>query len=108
MRDKITKYAVENLNYEERGKAAVKCYTKESNQKEEQIMEWQLIETAPKDKRILLFCPDLGIMCGQYNADQYTKEPRPYWSSDYERLFGVRSVRGDQPTHWMPLPDDPK
>jgi len=72
-------------------------------------MEWQPIETAPKDKRIILFCSIIGkSVFGYYNTDRHAKTPRPYWSHDLERMYGVLHVRRDQPTHWGYPPDDPK
>jgi hypothetical protein len=70
-------------------------------------MEWQPIETAPKNRDVLLFCPRRGIVCGEWNTDRYAKNPRPYWSNDRERMFGTRETRDDQPTHWQPLPLPP-
>lgn len=70
-------------------------------------MQWQPIETAPKDADILLSCPRIGVVRGRWQDDQYAKRPRPYWTNDRERLLGIASVRGDQPTHWMPLPEPP-
>lgn len=70
-------------------------------------MEWQPIETAPKDKEILLFCPFRGVVRGSWRRDEYAKKPRPYWTHDRERLWGIRGTREDQPTHWQPLPKPP-
>lgn len=63
-------------------------------------MDWQPIETAPKDRDILLFCPRRGVVCGEWEQDKYSPKPRPFWSNDKERLFGTRETRADQPTHW--------
>ena len=71
-------------------------------------MEWQSIETAPKDAEVLVHSPRFGVRRGRWNTDEYAKKPRPYWTSDAERIWGVREVRDDQPTHWMPLPPPPK
>ncbi len=70
-------------------------------------MEWQPIETAPKNQDVLLFCPLRGIVRGVWNWDRYAHNPRPYWSNDRERMLGTRETRADQPTHWMPLPKVP-
>lgn len=70
-------------------------------------MEWQPIETAPKDKDVLLYLPRRGAIRGQWNSDKYARVPRPYWSHDREWIFGVRETRDCQPTHWMPLPAPP-
>lgn len=70
-------------------------------------MNWQPIETAPKDKDILLFCPRLGVVRGCWNDCSNDKSPKPYWTNDRADIFGVRYTRNDQPTHWMHLPDAP-
>jgi len=71
------------------------------------LLEWKPIETAPKDRDILLLCPSRGVVRGSWNNDCH-KKPRPYWTNDRERIFGVTETRADQPTHWMPLPEPPK
>lgn len=71
-------------------------------------MNWQPIETAPKNKDILLFCPRHGVVRGKWNVCKYHRNPKPYWTNDREALFGIISIRNDQPTHWMPLPDAPE
>jgi hypothetical protein len=77
-------------------------------------MEWQPIETAPKDgTRVLLHRPSAAaswaqLVIGSFCLDQHAKRPRPYWKHDKERLEGVRQTRGEQPTHWMPLPSPPE
>lgn len=70
-------------------------------------MEWQPIETAPKDCDILLYCKLRGVVRGEWNDCKYFKNPKPYWTNDRETIFGVISTRSDQPTHWIPLPDAP-
>ena len=64
-------------------------------------MDWQPIETAPKDERILLWCADHNMR---------TKEPIGVcmgrnWG-DYPMGEGMS---GDWTfTHWMPLPEPPE
>ena len=70
-------------------------------------MNWQPIETAPKDREILLACPKRGVVRGKWDDNRYAKHPRPYWSHDRERIWGTLACRRDQPTHWMELPDMP-
>ncbi len=74
-------------------------------------MEWQPIETAPKDRRSVLLWgihPERADV-GAYDPDTYSKRPKPYWTAiGSERLYGVRYVREHQPTHWAPLPEPPK
>ena len=62
-------------------------------------MEWQPIDTAPKDGRWLLV-----TWAGKVNrceAMQYLPETGDWmwWDGDCAR---------DAPTHWMPLPEPPK
>ena len=70
-------------------------------------MMWQPIETAPKDKDVLLYCPMRGVVRGCWNDCKHATNPRPYWTHDRELLYGVLNTRNDQPTHWMPLPERP-
>jgi hypothetical protein len=67
-------------------------------------MQWQPIETAPKDgTEIWLFCPDEQP---QQVAGYWAADPNgPYWAY-CEQL--VMDVAGEAfPTHWMPLPPPP-
>ena len=73
-------------------------------------MEWQPIETAPKDRDVLgwfpyratVRCPRfVFVMCWN------TSPPMGYWDAS-GWLWGTRDQRSKQPTHWMPLPDPPK
>lgn len=73
-------------------------------------MEWQNIETAPKDGTPVLVFP--ATWSGRtasvaiWDDDKYAKKPRPYWHR--EDGFGrVTISRENPPTHWMPLPDAP-
>ena len=62
--------------------------------------QWQPIETAPKDGQIILvFCRH-----GQYVCAFDTEEG--WWYVD-DNKFGPFPLRGEAPTHWMPLPDEP-
>jgi hypothetical protein len=60
--------------------------------------EWQPIETAPKDER-LLFLDDGWVFLGQWSDffRNYHPEDRPV------ELYG----EGEGPTHWMPPPPPP-
>lgn len=76
------------------------------------MMEWQPIEIAPKDQRILLYRPTTvsnwaKIVIGQYEDDEYAVRPKPFWSHDLESLTGKKEARANHPTHWMPLPEPP-
>lgn len=85
------------------------CYWR----KRAEAFQWRPIETAPRDgTRILLYRPTAGewgqFVFGKYENDEYAKKPKPHFRTDLERLWGVRSDRESQPTHWMPLPEPPK
>jgi hypothetical protein len=67
---------------------------------------WQPIETAPKDRRILLYWNDI-IVCGHFDDDRYANKPRPYWSNDLKMTFSATQVRRNPPSHWMELPEAP-
>ena len=63
-------------------------------------MEWQPIETAPKDGRrvdLWLSSPD--------GVEQW-RETNCWWSDVYKLWFNLRG-RWDCATHWMPLPEPP-
>jgi hypothetical protein len=64
-------------------------------------MQWQSIETAPRDgTRILMFAGN-GIL-GTSNLS-YTGE----WSEKWQ-CFKSDLMNDCHPTHWMPLPPAPK
>lgn len=73
-----------------------------------ELNQWMPIETAPKDTSVMLCCgvAKYGtqlIYCGRYRAGTMG-EPQEHeiaWRCD-------SSGRFSNPTHWMPLPDNPK
>jgi hypothetical protein len=73
-------------------------------------MEWQPIETAPKDGTAVLVYPatwgSKPASIAKWNEDKYAKNPRPFWERD-DDLGKVSISRGKPPTHWMPLPAPP-
>ncbi len=77
-------------------------------------MDWQPIETAPKDgTEVVGWFPyhstaTLGgsVFVMRWNDDRYHKRPVPYWEAS-GWVWGRRDQREKQPTHWMPLPDPP-
>lgn len=76
------------------------------------MSDWQLIDTAPEDQRLLLWRPShpwahARMVMGRWEEDSYATRPRPYWRPDTERMEGKRYAREHQPTHWM-LPDPPE
>ncbi len=84
--------------------------------------QWQPIESAPKDKYIILTNGDKvgqgvwhdggGRHCfSKYTGSHHFGSHLPYcdyWSKDGANPFGVPYFGNGQPTHWMPLPDAPE
>ena len=74
------------------------------------MMEWQPIETAPKDKVILAYRPDAHdwgkVAPAKWDDQRHHKKPQPFWSI-WLRIGSTTESRAWVPTHWMPLPDPP-
>ena len=72
-------------------------------------MSWQPIETAPKDKQILLYRPSAvewwQVAPGEYDNDMYGKR-QPFWYCDMAFVTKTQAKRCP-PTHWQPLPEPP-
>lgn len=81
-------------------------------------MEWQPIETAPKDGTRILLLEAGNVYLGLWDsnfgiseiydpeADQYVN--RPAWTDGTVKSWGYEEQNEiEQPTHWMPLPDPP-
>lgn len=75
-----------------------------------ETMDWQPIETAPKDwTPILLYSAAIGTVFGLWIGP-----PEPGWGpldgwGPWGDTHGRFSLRDDeQPTHWMPLPAPPE
>lgn len=64
--------------------------------------EWQPMETAPKDVRILALFADGGVGIVQWDAQRHNARPRPYWEDD-RRWLGIGYMREKPPVEWMPL-----
>lgn len=77
-------------------------YFKDKHQKALQDVQWQPIETVPRDMEVLLY--ENGAMYkGQYW----------YYCEDEKRMFfdcdcGQYIASSPKPTHWMPLPQPPE
>ncbi len=74
-------------------------------------MEWQPIETAPRDgSKVILGHPEhkavIGVWHQGYSWESLFPDGNPvfYWAKDHEDTSGFDF----EPTHWMPLPDPPK
>jgi hypothetical protein len=64
-------------------------------------MNWQPIETAPKDGRDVLIGGDYSYLNGVLMAS---------WGTGSGQIPGWTDMEGDtySPTHWMPLPLPPR
>lgn len=76
-------------------------------------MTWNPIEAAPKDgSYILLYFPKMPpwaqVSVGSWEPQEHAAKPRPYWTSQHERIWGIPTLRERQPTHWQPLPPPPE
>lgn len=63
-------------------------------------LTWHSIETAPKDKVILLFNAVTGVYTGKWN-EEYKTWPMFGWD-------GLTGMWFPNPTHWTLIPDPPK
>lgn len=74
-------------------------------------IDWQPIETAPKDRTVMLWVPD-GVWSratfGEWDDEKYARKPKPYWNTELRRWRGVIWQRAHQPTHWAPIPEGPR
>lgn len=71
-------------------------------------MEWQPIETAPKDGiEILVYVPPSAYRNGYVRSVQWRERDIDYWHVE-DNKNGPFPLRGGIPTHWMPLPEPPK
>jgi len=75
------------------------------------MTEWQPIETAPKDRTIILFRPTayrpIRVAPGRYNDNKYAKKPKPFWSIHLAFCSDIFTSRYHEPTHWCDFPPEP-
>jgi|HubBroStandDraft_1064217.scaffolds.fasta_scaffold02120_12 hypothetical protein len=95
------------------------------------MSEWQPIETAPKDRPILVYCPEsvkisettycwpeetrMNVVVAHWHAPDRQTDDEAGWYAPWTDFDG--GVWDDpcatfesvllEPTHWMPLPDPP-
>jgi hypothetical protein len=71
-------------------------------------MKWQSIETAPKDREILVRCQNRAGLPGTVVAHfcDYVEDHPPIDAAFYF-WNGAMFTPATKPTHWMPLPDPP-
>lgn len=63
---------------------------------------WQPIETAPKEGVVMVWC-DVGVAVAYIG---YHNDEKRFYDSDALE-YGANIVRIN-PTHWMPLPEEPE
>ncbi len=79
-------------------------------------MDWNLIESAPKDgTEILLYWPQVVLPDEAYRGGQRIVAIGRWGTPNYAGeafvehwMIGGRWTPGDDPTHWMPLPSPPQ
>lgn len=65
-------------------------------------MDWQPIETAPKDGTIiLLFCPEYEMLTDRYGAGEW-EDHGPYAEQMGAPGTWIHFLEGE-PTHWAPI-----
>jgi hypothetical protein len=70
------------------------CYTDMAQAAIDVLQGWQPIETAPKDERVLLFCPELSAT----NKQRIELDAAYSTKGRYAHSWA---------THWLPLPQPP-
>lgn len=79
-------------------------------------MSWQPIDTAPKNKSVLVFLNgQQHVAWFQDDASDPDRDEDDDYESDLNQCWAVTdnkhgpfALRGGRPTHWMPLPEPPK
>lgn len=69
--------------------------------------EWQPIETAPRDEWILVYYPPFKETVLARNITPGNDNRNTKWGWQILVTDGWRSYINDEPTHWMPLPQQP-
>ena len=69
------------------------------------MSNWQPIETAPKDREILIARPE-SVKIAKWDDDRYNRKPRPFWN-DYSP-HGMAYMRNNSPKYWQYLPPLPE
>lgn len=70
----------------------------------ENAVQWQPIETAPKDGTRLLLWWGSEVHIGRCVVAGMSRDGGDWWRSESHQVFKVAEGR---PTHWMPLPAAP-
>ena len=82
---------------------------------------WQSMETCPQHTEVLFYRSDAGVFSGMItDADHFmSNKERDEWSGTEREMFDLdafgfgdwgvcRCDGSERPTHWMPLPAEPK
>lgn len=82
---------------------------------------WQSMETCPQHTEVLFYRSDAGVFSGMIaDADHFMSDKeRDEWSGTEREMFDLdafgfgdwgvcRCDGSERPTHWMPLPAEPK
>jgi hypothetical protein len=72
-------------------------------------MQWQPIETAPKDGSVIyLYCPRFNCTRGSWKHDEYFRDEERWFSEDGDSESTGYYYVPLNPTHWMPIPTPPE
>ena len=75
-----------------------------ARRRSEETMEWQPIETAPKDGDQVLL-----RVAARFHKRTAHFAAQGYWACDHWVIFNAdEAVQRVEPNHWMPLPDPPE
>ncbi len=71
------------------------------------MIDWQIIDTAPKSERVLIFTPHVGAETAILleSVDSEGKAKGNQWFVGQSMKNG--GATHYKPTHWMPLPEPP-
>jgi hypothetical protein len=79
------------------------------NEKLKSSMEWQPIETAPKDGSLILCGNKMEIAIASWSTSAWVSKKQDDGSYGAWLVFDARSDSETiSPSHWMPLPDPPQ
>jgi hypothetical protein len=72
----------------------------------EDLRQWRLMESAPKDgSKVLVWTHHGRVETARWDDDRFNKFPSPLWKIDGP--WGRRQMREHPPLAWKPLPEGP-